>query len=124
MNGQAWARISGQSILAAMCLAAMFGCTGIGGQPPVSSADSRQQLPFTESKPLVPVNTAIYVRLQQNLSSATAQQGQSFEAVLDEPLRVNEEVLVPQGAAVAGKIIAARASGHLHNSGYLRITLT
>jgi hypothetical protein len=104
----------------------MSGCNAIGGQPPVASAatPSSQQLPFTESKPLVPVNTAVYVRLQQPLSSATAQAGQVFEAVLDEPLRVNDQVVAPQGATVTGKVIAARASGHLHNSGYLRITLT
>jgi hypothetical protein len=126
MQGQAWARISGYAVIGAACLAAMSGCNAIGGQPPVASADtpSSQQLPFTESKPLVPVNTAVYVRLQQPLSSATAQAGQVFEAVLDEPLRVNDQVVAPQGAAVTGKVIAARASGHLHNSGYLRITLS
>lgn len=125
MVGQVWARISGFVVIGATCLGSLAGCSGIGGQPPVASADtpSAQQLPFTESKPLVPVNTAVYIRLQQPLSSATAQTGQTFDAVLDESLRVNEQVVVPQGTAVTGKVIAARASGHLHNSGYLRITL-
>lgn len=96
--------------------------------PPVPAADnnsSAQKLPFTESKPLlVPANTAIYVRLQQGISSATAQSGQNFSAVLDEPLVVNGQTLAPQGTAVTGKVVAARESGHLHNAGYLRITLS
>lgn len=110
-------------VVASFCLLA--GCSGVGGQPAVASADARssQQLPFSESKPVIPVNSAVYVRLQQPLSSATAQTGQTFEAVLDEPLRVNEQVLAPEGATVTGKVLTARASGHLHNPGYLRITL-
>lgn len=125
MPGKFWARISVLSIAAAVCLSALAGCSGIGGQPAVASADahSSQQLPFTESKQILPVNTAIYIRLQQPISSATAQAGQVFQAVLDEPLRLNEQVLAGQGATVTGKVLAARASGHLHNPGYLRITL-
>lgn len=111
--------------MAAICLFLLAGCSSMGGQPAVASADTRssQQLPFTETKPVFPVNTAIYVRLQQPISSATVQEGQIFEAVLDEPLRLNDQVLAPQGATVSGKVLAARASGHLHNPGYLRITL-
>ncbi|HKV91362.1 MAG TPA: hypothetical protein VJW20_02315 [Candidatus Angelobacter sp.] len=86
---------------------------------------SSQQLPFTENKALVvPANTAIYVRLQQSLSSSTAQSGQIFAAVLDEPLIVDGQTLAPEGTAVTGKVVAVRESGHLYNAGYLRITLS
>ena len=103
------------------------GCN-VGGQPTSVAADtpaaSSQHLPFAEGKPLVvPANTAVYVRLQQSISSATAQSGQNFSAVLDEPLMVDGQVLAPKDAAVTGKVVAARESGHLHNAGYLRITL-
>jgi hypothetical protein len=104
------------------------GCNVDAKSPaPVPAADnsSSQQLPFTENKPLaVPANTAIYIRLQQGISSATAQPGQNFSAVLDEPLTVNGQTLAPSGTAVTGKVVAARESGHLHNTGYLRITLS
>jgi hypothetical protein len=102
----------------------------VGAQPPASSAASAdtpdsQKLPFTENKPLVvPASTAIYVRLQQSLSSRTAQPGQKFSAVLDEPLTVDEQTVAPKGTAVEGRVVAARDSGRLHNSGYLRITLS
>ena len=109
-----------------LCVA---GCKSVGAEPPVAAADTRssqqQQLPFVESKPLVvPANTAIYVRLQQSLSSSTAQPGQSFSAVLDAPLTVDGKDVAPQGATLVGKVVAARESGRLHNAGYLRITLS
>ena len=116
-------------LLALLVLAGLAtGCT-VGSQPPASVAadnsGSKQLPPFTEGKPLVvPANTAIYVRLQQSISSATAQPGQNFSAVLDEPLVVDGQTLAPQGTAVTGKVVAARESGHLHHAGYLRITLS
>jgi hypothetical protein len=104
------------------------GCR-VGAQPPTVATDTpaapQQQLPFVEGKALVvPANTAIYVRLQQSISSATAQPGQDFSAELDEPLVVEGQTLAPKGAPVTGKVVAARESGHLHNAGYLRITLS
>lgn len=105
----------------------LAGCNGVGAAPPVASSEtpSGQQLPFAGNKPLViPAHTAIYVRLQQPISSATASAGETFSAVLDEPLRVDEQTIAPQGAAVTGKVVAAHQSGHLHNAGYVRITLT
>src|SRR5215467_12535482 len=116
-----------------LVLAGLATNCSVSAKPPnVVAADNtgnpssqQQQLPFVEGKPLVvPANTAIYVRLQQSLSSASAQSGQSFSAVLDEPLVVDGQTLAPQGAAVTGKVVAARESGHLHNAGYLRITLS
>lgn len=113
-----------------LVLAGLAAGCGAGAQPPTTVAvsdtpASQQQPPFAETKALVvPANTAIYVRLQQSISSATAQSGQNFFAELDEPLVVDGKTLAPKGAAVTGKVVAARESGHLHNAGYLRITLS
>lgn len=71
----------------------------------------------------IPAGTVIPVRLQSSISSATAQPGQHFEAVLDEPLVVNGRTVAERGASVVGRVVQARKSGHLHNSGYLRLTL-
>ena len=117
--------------MAALLVTALLaaGGSGVGAQPPANSAgrpDSpdNQNMPFTENKPVViPASTAIYVRLQQSLSSRTAQPGQRFSAVLDEPLMVEDQTVAPKGTPVEGRVVAARDSGRLHNSGYLRITL-
>ena len=110
----------------ALATAALAGCNGVDAKPAMASADAStpQKLPFTEPRPLfLAANTAVYVRLQEPLSSSTAQTGQVFTAVLDEPLIVDDKTIAPKGAPVMGKVIAARESGNLHNSGYLRITL-
>jgi hypothetical protein len=116
-------------LLTLLVLAVLAAGCGVGAQPPTVATDTpttpQQQLPFVEGKPLVvPANTAIYVRLQQSISSATAQSGQNFSAELDEPLVVEGQTLAPKGAPVTGKVVAARESGHMHNAGYLRITLS
>jgi hypothetical protein len=113
--------------LAPLLLFLGVGCVGVGANPPAAAGSSPEQPPFTEkiSTPVViPAGAPIYVRLQQSLSSSTAQSGQSFSAVLDEALMVENRPVVPQGTAVTGKVVTARESGRLHNSGYLRITLS
>ena len=71
----------------------------------------------------LPAGTPITIRLQSAVSSASSQSGDSFEAVLDEPLIIQGQTVVPRGAAVSGRVIEAKASGHLHDPGYLRLTL-
>jgi hypothetical protein len=71
----------------------------------------------------VPAGTVVAIRLQNSVSSATASSGESFDAVLDEPLVVKGETVAPRGAAVTGRVVEAKPSGRLHNSGYLRLTL-
>jgi hypothetical protein len=120
---------SNSLFLILLVLAGLAAGCGVGAQPPTVAVDTPatppQQLPFSEGKTLVvPANTAIYVRLQQSISSATAQSGQNFSAELDEPLVVDGQTLAPIGAAVTGKVVAARDSGHMHSAGYLRITLS
>ena len=102
------------------------------------SAGNSDQLPFAQSSshtdieasksPLpevtfLPEGTVISVRLQTSLSSATAHSGDTFDAVLDDPLVVDGRTIAARGAAARGRVLAARHSGRLHNSGYLRITL-
>jgi hypothetical protein len=104
-----------------------IGCNGMGGQPPSPTQDnqSSQPLPFSGNQAIVvPKGTAIYVRLERTISSSTAQPGESFSAVLDEPLEVDGQTVVPQGTKVNGHVVAARESGRLHNAGYLRLTLS
>jgi hypothetical protein len=121
-------RLKNAGLSALLVLTGLVAGCGVGTQPENVAADTpahSQQLPFAEGKALVvPANTSVYVRLQQPISSATAQSGQSFSAVLDEPLAMDGQTLAPTGAAVTGTIVAARESGHFNSAGYLRITLT
>ncbi len=72
----------------------------------------------------IPAGTAIAVRLQAALSSTDSRVGQSFVAIVDEPVMVGGKTVVPSGAMVTGSVLATRASRSPHQPGYLRLTLT
>jgi hypothetical protein len=71
----------------------------------------------------LPAGTPITVRLQSTVSSKSSHSGDSFESVLDEPIVLESQTVVPRGATLTGRVLAAKSSGRLHDSGYLRITL-
>ncbi len=108
-------------------LALSLAVAGCGTASPTSAEASNNAtgtLPFGKAQPLtIPAGTSVAVRLQTSVSSANAAAGQEFDAVLDEPLEVNGVTVVPRGAAVVGRVVAARNSGRLHNPGYLRLAL-
>ncbi len=72
---------------------------------------------------VVPAGTAITVRLQQGLSSASAVPGERFEAVLDEPIVLDDRTVIAAGTPVTGHVVIARRSGRLHHPGELGLTL-
>jgi hypothetical protein len=72
---------------------------------------------------IVPAGTLVSVRLQSSISSATAVIGDQFPFVLAEPLVVSGRTIAASGTTGLGRVVAARSSGRLHNSGYLRIAL-
>jgi hypothetical protein len=107
-----------------LVLAVLMGCNGVGAAPP-GVRNKSDSLPFSKNETVeLSKGTAVYVRLQQSISSATAQSGQNFSAVLDAPLAVDGRTVIAEGTEVHGRVVAARNSGHLHNAGYLRLTLS
>lgn len=98
-------------------------------QLPFHHADSTSDLAHPSPSPTptpevtVPAGTELEVCMQSSLSSATASSGERFEAILQEPLVIEGEVIAPSGADVTGRVVAVRRSGRLHKPGYLRITL-
>ena len=76
------------------------------------------------SQPLIiPSGTPVVVRLQQSLSSASAVAGERFNAVLDQPLAVDNQTIAPIGTPVSGHVVVARHSGRLHHPGEIALTL-
>ncbi len=95
-----------------------------GQQLPFERAPNRKGLPPTSSVAEMPAGIPIMVRLQTPLSSATARDGEAFEAVLDEPIVVRGKVVARRGAMVAGRVVAAKPSDGDQTSGYMRLTLS
>ncbi len=71
----------------------------------------------------IPAGTQLNVRLQLPLSSGGVRVGDSFSAVLDDPVIVGEKTIVPRGALITGSVMAAKASAAPRDPGYLRLTL-
>lgn len=79
----------------------------------------------TETKTLtIPSGTPVTVRLQTSVSSASANSGDSFAAVLDAPLVLNGKTIAPAGADVAGRVVAAKKSGRLKDPGMLQLAIS
>lgn len=108
-----------------LALAVGLGCS----KSPAATTDPNA-LPFdkgSDSKRAdlsIPVGTPISVRLQSSVSTASARSGDKFEAVVDEPVIVNGETLIPKGAAATGRVVTAQSGGRLHKVSYLRLTLS
>jgi len=111
--------------------------TGVPGEDSASADDSQKVSFDRESRPAgilpsrslvpavsrLPEGTPITIRLRSTISSASSSAGDSFEGTLDDPIVIEGQTAIPRGAAVTGRVLAAKASGRLHDPGYLRIAL-
>jgi hypothetical protein len=112
-----------------------------------NSADS-QKLPFdrqprptgiSPSQSLIPSatklpeGTPIPIRLQSALSSASAHAGDSFSAIVDEPVVIDGQTLIDRGTPATGRVLEAKPATNSNSPGlslerslapcYLRIVL-
>lgn len=89
-----------------------------------STNPGTQAAPTPAPPPLViPAGTSITVRLQEGLSSASAVPGERFDAVVDEPILLDDRTVIAVGTPVTGHVVIARHSGRLHHPGELGLTL-
>jgi hypothetical protein len=72
----------------------------------------------------LPAGTLLTVRLRSPISSASSRAGDQFSAVLDDPLVVADQTLLPGGTPVTGKVLSVSHSDSPQDAGYLRIALT
>jgi hypothetical protein len=114
------------------------------GRPPSenSSNSDSQKLPFdrqprstgiSPSQSLIPSatrlpdGTPIPIRLQSALSSASSHAGDTFSAILDEPVVLDGQTLIDRGTPAIGRVLEAKpSSSSLARSlepGYLRIVM-
>ncbi len=106
-------------------------------EPAAPSASAEPPKPaFTPMKPKDPPKpaepnsvtlssgTTISVRLAQTLDSSKLEDGQSFQATLDQPLVVDGFVIAERGAAVEGRVVSSVQAGRVKGLAHLSIELT
>ncbi len=101
--------------------------------PPSGSAGSNaSSAPTAPPAPPVPVErsvtapagTGISVRITEALSSKTAQDGQPISGTVTRDVVAGGLVVIPAGAAVSGRVVAAKDAGHFKGHSELSIELT
>ncbi len=88
-------------------------------------APARQAAPVASGDRItVPTGTRLTVRTVDAIDSDRNRVGDKFAATLDEPLYVNELLVVPKGADVYGRLEEAQEAGHLAGKAQLKLSLT
>ena len=124
-------------------LAAAVGCDHQSADPVIASEMNRapdgSRLPFDREAQedgisptssvippgaQIPAGTPVTIRLKNPVSSATAISEDSFEAVLDEPIIVNERIVAARGTLVMGRVVDAKPMTRMQAPGYLRLALS
>src|SRR5712692_9859890 len=99
----------------------------IGGYtPPVGAGDRDRPRPAgtvgrTAAQNEVPVGTEFDVRLQNSLSSASAQVEDRFQATTIVDLMQGDRVLVPAGSMMRGVVSSVTKAGHIERKGALTV---
>src|SRR5690349_4237507 len=65
----------------------------------------------------IPDGTKLRIRLDQTISSATAEEGQTVELSVTEPVRVGETVVIPEGSRVTGTVTQAQEKRRMGRAG-------
>ena len=87
-----------------------------------SSGDIPETGPPFENSPVLPAGALLTVRLRVTLIAGTGSK-ELFEAVLDEPVVVDGNTLIPRDAIVSGRVESARTSKVRPERGYVRLSL-
>ena len=88
-----------------------------------SQSGNSSSLPPLLASDRLPEGTPITIRLVTPVSSSTSHAGDTFEGTLDDSIVIKGETVVPRGAAVTGRVLAAKAASRLNNPGYLRVAV-
>lgn len=71
----------------------------------------------------VPAGTAINVRLTQNIDVDASSSGQTFTAIVDDPVRVSGDIVIPRGASAIVQAVQVQQSGTMKGSDKISLKL-
>ncbi len=94
--------------------------------PPDQTGAPSTAPPSTAPPPatvVIPVDTRLRVRLDEDLGSKISEPGQSFAATVADDVVVNGQIVIPRGAHAEGTVIDARALGHFKGGALLELRL-
>jgi hypothetical protein len=83
-------------------------------RPAATAAPAAAPAPPKKAAVIVPAGTVVNVRLTQGIEVDKSQAGQTFKAIVDDPVMVNGAIVIPRGA---GAILQA---AHVEQSGTMK----
>lgn len=95
-------------------------------QPAAAAPTSQAAPPSTPAPPptlVIPANTRLRVRLDEDLGSKISEPGQSFGATVADDVLVNGQVVIPRGARAEGTVIDTKALGHFKGGALIELRL-
>jgi len=72
---------------------------------------------------MLPEGTKVRVRLEQTISSATAEEGQVVDLAVSDAVKVNDIVVIAEGARVTGTVTQAREKRRMGRAGKLDFSI-
>ena len=119
-----------QVVLATVLVFALWGCSqGVEQSAATGEETSETSSTPAESAPepvvtrVVPSGTELRVRLAHSVSSAINQSGDAFEAILDQDLLVDDQVVAPQGSTLTGQLTDVVSSGKVKGRATMTLVL-
>lgn len=92
--------------------------------PAASEATSSAPAAPVVEQLTVPDGTQLSIRVNDNISSETAQVGDTFSGVLDSPLQVDGKIAVPAHSDVRGRVVDVASAGKFKGRSVLSLELT
>lgn len=72
----------------------------------------------------IPDGTTLSIRMIDGIDSQKNQPGDTFRATLDSPLMSGDQVVIPSGADVQGRVVEDKSAGHFTGSSQIALELT
>ncbi|HVP41994.1 MAG TPA: BON domain-containing protein [Terriglobales bacterium] len=91
---------------------------------PAPVADRTPAAPPPPKPVTVEPGTVLSVRMIDPIDSDRNQIGDRFRATLDTPISINDQVVLPQGADIEGRVAELRSSGHFTGQSEIALELT
>jgi outer membrane biosynthesis protein TonB len=91
--------------------------------PAVQTPPPAPAPPPAPVKVTIPDGTTFSIRLIDAVDSETAQPGQTFRASLDSPIVIDDQVVIPSGADISGRVVDAKSAGRFAGRSSLAVEL-
>jgi hypothetical protein len=91
--------------------------------PPAAAPSARAPRPPAAPRMVVPSGTKVNVRLTQAIDVDISYAGQTFKAVVDDPVTISGTIVIPRGAAATVQAVKVEQSGSMKGSDKISLKL-